>query len=349
MSTDGSQAPTRREFAERLRNETLGVRLEKSQFGLSRAVTDEQRERMADLFHAEGESVRATKRLLNKRHEAYLRVTGLLNRAREIWQESTVPYPEPGLRLIKREAIEQFDARMQAIKVEMLEAVGALDTIYRDQLLPDARTALGQLFDVADYPASLADEFGLEWGYRSVDPPEYLRQVSPRLYEQEQERIRARFEEAIALAEQAFTNEFSNMVQHMVDRLTPGPDGKAKTFRDTAVTNLRDFFQRFQSLDIGSNAELNELVAEAQRAVEGVDVAKLRKDTIARDQIRGAMQGLSQRLEQMMVERPKRKIRLSDEPDAVPAADVAPAAPAQQQEIFGDGQGSEAQGEPAAA
>ena len=49
MSTDGTtnqNAPTRREFAERLRQETLGVRLEKAQFGLSRTVTDEQRERM---------------------------------------------------------------------------------------------------------------------------------------------------------------------------------------------------------------------------------------------------------------------------------------------------------------
>jgi hypothetical protein len=317
MSTDGTtnqNAPTRREFAERLRQETLGVRLDKSQFGLSRTVTDEQRERMADLFNAEGESVRASKRLLNKRNEAYQRVTGLLNRARQIWKESTVPYPEPGLRLIRREGIEGFDNRMQAVRAELTEAVAALDSVYRDQLLPEAMTTLGQLFDSADYPASLADEFGLEWGYRGIDPPEYLRQVSPKLFEQEQERIRARFEEAVALAEQAFTDEFARMVEHMVERLTPGPDGKSKTFRDTAITNLKEFFARFQSLDVGSNADLQAMVAEAQRAVDGVDVAKLRKDVIARDQIRGAMQGLSQRLESLMVDRPKRRIRLADEP-----------------------------------
>lgn len=309
-----SQQPTRREFAERLRQEALGVVLEKSQFGLSRTVTDEQRERMANLFQAEAPSVRASKRLLNKRNEAYLRVTGLLNRAREIWIESTVPFPEPGMRLIRRDAIPAFDERMQAVKNELVEAVQALEAVYRDQLLPEARAALGELFNAEDYPATLADEFGLQWGYRSVDPPDCLRQVSPRLYEQEQERIRARFEEAIAQAEAAFVDEFTKLVQHMVDRLTVGPDGKQKVFRDTAITNLKDFFTQFQSLDIGSNAELTALVAEAQRAVDGVDVGKLRKDVIARDQIRGAMSGLSQRLEAMMVERPKRKIRLSDEP-----------------------------------
>ena len=171
-SGDNSQQPTRVEFAERLRQEALGVVLEKSQFGLSRTVTDEQRERMADLFQAEAPSVRATKRLLNKRNEAYLRVTGLLNRAREIWQESTVPFPEPGMRLIRRDRIAQFDERMQAVKTELVEAVQALEAVYRDVLLPEARTQLGQLFDAEDYPASLADEFGLAWGYRSVDPPD---------------------------------------------------------------------------------------------------------------------------------------------------------------------------------
>jgi hypothetical protein len=316
MSNGGTnqEAPSRREFAERLRQETIGVRLEKAQFGVSRTVTEEQRARMADLFHADGQSVRASKQLLNKRNEHYLAVTGCLNRAREVWMEMTVPYPENGLRLIRRESVQSFDDRMTAIKTELDGAVVELDRAYREELLPQARKALGQLFNPEDYPESLVGEFDLEWSFRGIDPPDYLRQVSPRLYEQEQERIRARFEEAVALAEQAFTDEFAKMVEHLVDRLTVGPDGKAKVFRDTAVGSMREFFSRFSEMDIGSNAELSAMIAEAQRAVEGVDVAKLRKDVIARDQIRGAMQGLATRLDALMVDRPRRRIRLGGEP-----------------------------------
>jgi hypothetical protein len=46
--------------------------------------------------------------------------------------------------------------------------------------------------------------------------------IAPEVYEQEQERIARRFEEAVELAEQAFLTEFARLVSHRSERLRRG-------------------------------------------------------------------------------------------------------------------------------
>lgn len=305
--------PSRREFAERLRQETLAVRLERSQFGTSRKVNDQQRERMAQLFGADAGRIAANKKLLNKRHDAYLAVTSALNRARDCWMDNTVPYPEPGLRLIKRDKVESFDAAMQAIKADLTAARLALELVYQNELIPDARERLGDLFNAADYPMEISGEFEVNWGFSNVDPPEYLRNISPRLYQQMEERVQARFEEALAQTEAAFVDEFTKLVENLVERLTPSPDGKRRVIKDANIENLNSWFEQFRSLNIGSNSELDSLVDQAQRAIRGVDVKALRKDVTVQGQIRATMAEIANRLEGLQVDRPSRKITLGDE------------------------------------
>jgi len=57
------------------------------------------------------------------------------------------------------------------------------------------------------------------------------------------------------------------LITHLTERLAGGDDGKDNIFRDSAVENLFEFFQRFRHLNLRSNVELDELVAQAQRVV----------------------------------------------------------------------------------
>ena len=59
--------------------------------------------------------------------------------------------------------------------------------------------------------------------------------------------MQSRFNEAVQLAEQAFTEELTRLVEHLSERLSGQQDGKPKAFRDTAITNLTEFFQRFSA------------------------------------------------------------------------------------------------------
>jgi hypothetical protein len=105
----------------------------------------------------------------------------------------------------------------------------------------------------------------------SGEPPEYLRQLSPQLYQQEVSRIAARFDEAVQLAEHTFTEELSKLVSHLTERLSGSDDGKPKVFRDSAIENLSEFFARFRHLNIRSDQQLDNLVAQARRVVRGVE------------------------------------------------------------------------------
>ena len=72
-------------------------------------------------------------------------------------------------------------------------------------------------------------------------------------------------------------DEFAKLVGHLTDRISGvGEDGKPKVFRDSAVGNLGDFFERFSSLNVRSNDQLDALVAQAQQAVRGVGARDLR-------------------------------------------------------------------------
>jgi hypothetical protein len=171
--------------------------------------------------------------------------------------------PEPGIRLIRQDDLGAFDVQMTTLRAELDEGVARLDEHYSELKLAARR--LGALFNPADYPPSLVGLFAVEWDFPSIEPPSYLRQLSPELYRQEQARMTARFDEAVRLAEEAFTSELGQLVSHLSERLTGQQDGKPKVFRDSAIGNLLEFFERFRQLNVGSSEQLDGLVDQRIR------------------------------------------------------------------------------------
>ena len=202
-------------------------------------------------------------------------VTGVKNRLVSYWKSMSLPYPEAGIRLIRQDKIDGFDVQMNDFRDELGEAVIRLDEHYAE-LKAVARNRLGSLYDPHDYPESLRGMFHVSWDFPSVEPPDYLQQLNPDLFRQECERVAARFDEAVQLAESAFTEELHQLVAHLNERLTGQTDGKPKVFRDSAVNNLTEFFDRFRSLNVRSNEQLDSLVSQCQQVVHGVQPQKLR-------------------------------------------------------------------------
>ena len=87
-------------------------------------------------------------------------------------------------------------------------------------------------------------------------------------------------------------------------------DGQSKkTFRDSAVTNLTDFFDRFRSLSIGSNEQLDQLVSQAQAAINGVAPQGLRSSEELRQRVSNRLTSVQAGLDQLLVDRPRRNIQ----------------------------------------
>ena len=324
MSDEGSDAPAAA-AAERLRLEAAAVRVSFTWFGVRRALTPQQRAEAADQFGAAGEYVSAAKKLLDTRHPAYRAVTAVRGRVLGCWRGATLPYPEPGVRLIRQDQVEQFNRDLATFRSQLQQAVEGLEEQY-GELKEAARSRLGGLFNPGDYPESLLGLFDLSWDFPSVEPPAYLQQLSPRLYEQEAARAAARFEEAVRLAEQAFTAEFGQLVSHLTERLSGGGEGgggERKVFRDSAVANLAEFFARFRQLNVRSSPQLDELVEQARLAVRGVGAQDLRDSDALRQQVAAQLSAVQATLDQMLVDQPRRRILRSPHPGGARAEEVS--------------------------
>lgn len=291
--------------AQRLRATMAAVRVAWTWMGTQKTLSFEQRARAAEAFDAEGTSLSAGKKLLDTKHAAFRVVTAVRGKADGYWKALTLPFPEPGVRLIKHDALDDFADRMADFKIELDDAALDLDRHY-GELKRAASERLGSLYNPADYPETLVGLFGLAWDFPNVEPPDYLLRLSPGLYESERARVAERFEEAVRLAEQAFAEEFARLVAHLCERVSD--DGEPKVFRDSAVTNLVDFFERFRSMNVRSNDELDMLVAQAQRAVRGVGPQDLRDGVGLRREVANGLARVQSSLDAMLIERPRRRI-----------------------------------------
>jgi hypothetical protein len=300
--------------AQRLRLTTAAVRVSFTWLGVRKTLTQEQRSQAAESFGAEGDFLSARKKLLDTKHPAYKDVTAVRGRVGSFSKSLTLPYPEPGVRLIRQDQIDNFNHQMTKFRAELLDAVARLDDHYAE-LKAAAQRRLGNLYDPLDYPPSLRGLFDLAWEFPNVQPPDYLLQLNPVIYEQEKNRIAARFEEAVRLAEQAFLSEFAGLVSHLCERLSTEASGERKVFRDTAVTNLVDFFNRFRELNVLSNDQLDGLVAEAQNLVRGVEPQVLRANETLRQHIATQLSGVQAALDGMLIDRPRRNLLRNRAPE----------------------------------
>ncbi len=293
--------------AEHLRTTMAAVRVSFTWFGTRRTLSAEQKAQAADTFGAEGSFLSAGKKLLDTKHPAMKAVTAVRGRIVALWRAMSLPYPESGIRLIRIDRIEEFDAKMQEFREELAEAVVSLNRHYYE-LKRAAQQRLGSLYNEADYPDSIRELFLVEWDYPSVDPPDYLQHLNPELYRQECQRAQQRFSEAVRLAEEAFTSELAKLVSHLTERLSGTEDGKPKIFRDSAIGNLTEFFERFRDLNVGSSAELDGLVADCRRIVQGVEPQDLRDSRGLRQHVATELSRVQSVLDGLLVDRPRRNI-----------------------------------------
>lgn len=293
--------------ADQLRTLMAAVRLSFTWFGTRKTLTRAQKEEAADTFGAEGEFLSAGKKLIDTRHPQFKAVTAVRSRAVAYWRAVSLPYPDPGIRLIRQDRVEAFNSNLQEFHSELLEAVRELNRHF-EALKGAARDRLGRLFNPADYPESLLGLFDVGWEFPSVEPPEYLRELKPEIYHQECQRVQARFDEAVRLAETAFVDELSKLVSHLTERLSGTEDNQPKVFRDSAISNLQAFFERFRQLNVRSNAQLDELVGQCQRVVRGVKPQQLRDDQSLREQVATQLASVGTVLDGLLVDRPRRRI-----------------------------------------
>ncbi len=301
--------------SQRLRSEMVAARISVHWFGVRKSLTQPQTAQAAGTFGAEDRFLTAAKKLLDTSHPAFKSVTGVRSRLQNYWRGVSLPFPESGVRLIRQDNLDDFASRMRHFQEKLEDTVTVLDNCY-GELQATAQRNLGNLYCATDYPQSLIGLFNIEYDFPSVEPPNYLQHLNPDLYQRECERVQQRFDEAVQLAEEAFTSELSKLVSHLTERLSGQTDGKAKVFRNSAVENLTEFFHRFRQLNVRSNEQLDSLVGDAQRIVCGIEPQELRNNAGLRQHIATELSRVQSVLDGLLVDRPRRNIlrRVKEEP-----------------------------------
>ena len=293
--------------AQRLRTTMAAVRLAFTWLGVRKTLAPEQRTTAARAFHADRELLSASKLILDTKNPAYRAVAAVRSEASSYWRTVTLPFPEAGVRLLPQNSLGQFASTMGTCRDRLQEAARELASQY-DQMKSEAERRLGTLFNQADYPSTLDGLFDMEWSVVPIEPPQYLVALNPEVFQQEQARVRERFESAVELAEQGFATELQRLTAHLAERLTGLHDGQPKVFRDSAVENLREFFERFRRLNIRSSPELDALVEQAQQTIMGVEPQTLRDSNRLRQMVARDFEQIQARVGDLLVDRPRRNI-----------------------------------------
>ncbi len=302
-----SPQETTSEAGEHLRSATTAIRLHVRWPGVRKTLNQGQRQLAAGAFSADANLLSAGKKLFDTSHPVFRTVSAVKSQAVSYWRNQTLPYVEPGVRLVKRGMVSALEAYLRESQDDLQAKVRDLDQCWYE-LVEQARLRLGDLFDPRDYPASITDEFEISWDYPATTPPDYLQSVAPEVYEEECRRVRDRFNEAVTIAENAFAEELASLVSHLAERLSGDTDGKPKVFRDTAITNLQEFFSRFRTLSIGSDESLERLVQQAQSLLGGIVPDDLRQTSTLRDRISEGLTRIEASLDGYMTDRPRRNI-----------------------------------------
>ncbi len=296
------------DFAQELQKNTIGVRLYQKRFGQSKSLNDEQIERAAEEFDAESRAISASKKLFAK-HAAISKVKKTLGQARNYWKAVTIDFPEDGIRLMRTQNIPAFEEMMTKYTEELNSALDELDEAY-EEIKTLAKKDLGTLYCEADYPRSLKDRFAIGYDYIQIRPSEMLADLHPELYEREKAKMASMFQEAVIKAEEDFAKEVTKLLDHAIESLTPSPDGKRKRICDATFDNFQAFFERFKTMDTGSNPALSEAISNLQLATKGIDGNIVRKSGDVKSIIAERMQEARAAIDQVIVVRPDRKFSL---------------------------------------
>jgi hypothetical protein len=312
--------------AEILKENYIPTRLSFSWWGQSKKVEKATQERMANYIDANARRISAGKRIYSTEIECIAEINALKTEIKDYWEDQTLPYSQEGIRLLPRAKIETFNLKMQDFEGRLRDKATVVH-LHRAEIIEDAQKELGDAFSLGNYPLDLTQLYRMEVSFPSIEPAEGL---PPQVYQQQSAYAQRKIEEAVQMAETAFSTQMMELIEHLREKLQPGPDGQKKIFRDSAVENLKDFFRRFKELNLGSSEQLDQLVCQAEEIVAGISAEDLRKGKDLRDQIGRELKEVSEALTPLVTTKPRRVITVARK------ADPSPSTNGQQLQLVGE-------------
>ncbi len=259
--------------------------------------------------------IRVTKKIMDS--ATYREIVSLDGNVRRWLMARSLPVPAlkagvyavpVGLVTSVEEKLAEFSEKRDALVEQFVQEY--------PQRIEEAKVRLRSNFSPDDYPGTLVlqDAFRIHTRYVSFDVPTALKEVSGEIFAREREKAARAWQDTLEAWTVLLRTSMADLVNHMVERLSMNADGKPRVFKDSLVSNLRDFLGTFDARNVADDADLKEL-AEKARSLLSRDVTpeRLREDSRFREAVAVGFAKIKEKLDTMIVERPKRRITFGDE------------------------------------
>lgn len=205
------------------------------------------------------------------------------------------------------ELVAEVDERLEAHKAMRQRLIDRFIETYEERR-EEAREALGDLYSDSDYPErdELRLNLNMRYQYITINTPESLKGISDSIFQRECNKADAMWSEARDEMKAALRNQLKELLDHLVDRLRPSADGKAKVFRNSMMANFGDFLSVFDAKNISDDKDLATLVEKLRGLSEGVTPENLRSNADFRSDIATSFEEIKTELDQMIINKPTR-------------------------------------------
>lgn len=186
------------------------------------------------------------------------------------------PVPRRGIRIINRNAVPAIEATIKNYQVLGQEAINNFLLVYPN-LIEIAKTEMQGQFRADDYPTgeTIRNRFGISWSYLPFGAPANLpKEILERETAAAVEAMRATAEESRVALRQALLTH----VEHLVEMLSPNPDGTAKRFHETNITKIVEFSETMKLVDLTDDNDLADLANKAKALLDGATPKQVKGD-----------------------------------------------------------------------
>jgi hypothetical protein len=227
----------------------------------------------------------------------------------------TVPsFFRGGMYLVKLEAVETVEKLIEEAKVAFVPLVEAFANVV-EQRRDESRARLKTAFDISAYPTreQVLGVYRIEHRWLSMSTPASLKKISIALFQKEREKASDVLKAATENITAMLAAEAKGLSDHLIERLTPGEDGKPKIVKKNAVENITEYLATFNLRNIGTSAELEEQIARMRDLTNGLDAKDLRMNEQLRESVAKGFGEICEKLDALVVNKPKRFMATEEE------------------------------------
>jgi len=218
-----------------------------------------------------------------------------------------------GVYLLPITLIEETEAKLEGFRDKRSDLIETFLEEY-PKTVEASRLRLRALYNPSDYPPSekVQKAFLMEWQYLALSVPDTLQSVSRDLFHKAQEKAQAQWSETLDEVRGLLRENLSDLVSHLIERLTPGADGKPKIFRKSLVLNLTEFLTLFEARNLSDDHALQSVVERAKALLTDVEPEEIRASKRTRQSLREGFADLKTTLDTLVSEKPSRAFHFEE-------------------------------------